>query len=95
MQENQVTPETIDKIARLNYIAQQRGQTLAQMALAWLLKDKRITSVLIGVSKVEQLEDCLQAYGRNIFAEEELEKIEHILAYKGSHFEKADQQVNR
>jgi len=79
LQESQVTPETIDKIAKLNQLAQERGQTLAQMALSWLLKDKRITSVLIGVSKVEQLEDCLQAYTRIIFSEEELNRIEKIL----------------
>lgn len=79
LQENQVTPETVDKIAKLNQLAQERGQTLAQMALSWLLKDKRITSVLIGVSKVEQLEDCLQSYNRTKFSEEELDKIENIL----------------
>jgi L-glyceraldehyde 3-phosphate reductase len=79
LQENQVTPETVDKIARLNYIAQERGQTLAQMALSWLLKDDRITSVLIGVSKLEQLEDCLESYSRTIFTQEELDRIEHIL----------------
>jgi L-glyceraldehyde 3-phosphate reductase len=79
LQENQVTPQTIDKIAKLNQLAQERGQTLAQMALSWLLKDKRITSVLIGVSKVEQLEDCVQAYTRTIFSETELNRIEEIL----------------
>jgi L-glyceraldehyde 3-phosphate reductase len=79
LQENQVTPETVDKIAKLNYIAQERGQTLAQMALSWLLKDDRITSVLIGVSKAEQLEDCLQSYSRTIFSHEEIGKIEDIL----------------
>lgn len=79
LQENQVTPDTIDKIAKLNQLAIQRGQTLAQMALSWLLKDKRITSVLIGVSKVEQLEDCLQSYSRTIFSSEELDMIETIL----------------
>ncbi|MDB5246248.1 MAG: L-glyceraldehyde 3-phosphate reductase [Segetibacter sp.] len=82
LQENQVNPGTIDKIAKLNQIAQERGQTLAQMALSWLLKDKRITSVLIGVSKVEQLEDCLQSYSRVIFSNDELSKIENILNSK-------------
>jgi L-glyceraldehyde 3-phosphate reductase len=80
LQQNQVTPETLDKIAKLNYVAQERGQTLAQMALSWLLKDNRITSVLIGVSKVEQLEDCLESYSRTIFSGEELDRIENILA---------------
>ena len=79
LQESQVTPETVNKIARLNQVAQERGQTLAQMALSWLMKDKRITSVLIGVSKVEQLEDCLESYKRTAFADDELHKIETIL----------------
>lgn len=79
LQENQITPETIDKIAKLNKVAQDRGQTLAQMALSWLLKDKRITSVLIGVSKVQQLEDCLESYSRTIFTSDELARIETIL----------------
>lgn len=80
LKESQVTAEVIDKIAKLSYVAHQRGQTLAQMALSWLLKDDRITSVLIGVSKVEQLQDCLQAYSRAIFSSGELTKIENILA---------------
>ena len=80
LKESQVNPETIHKIYQLNDLAQSRGQTLAQMALSWLLKDKRITSVLIGVSKVEQLEDCLQSYTRTTFSNEELGKIEIILA---------------
>ena len=79
LQQSQVTPETVDKIAKLNRIAQDRGQTLAQMALSWLLKDRRITSVLIGVSKISQLEDCLQAYTRTIFSSDELESIDTIL----------------
>lgn len=79
LQESQITPETIDKIAKLNKLAEERGQTLAQMALSWLLKDRRITSVLIGVSKTEQLEDCLQAYTRTIFSDDELQRIEQIL----------------
>lgn len=79
LQESQVNPDTINKIAKLNQIAKERGQTLAQMALSWLMKDKRITSVLIGVSKVEQLEDCLQSFTRTVFSAEELDRIEDIL----------------
>ena len=79
LQEGQVTQEAVEKAKRLNEVAQQRGQTLAQLALAWLLKDKRITSVLIGVSKMSQLEDCLGAMGNTSFADEELAKIEDIL----------------
>jgi L-glyceraldehyde 3-phosphate reductase len=79
LQENQVTPEAVAKAQQLNEVAQQRGQTLAQMAIAWLLKDPRITSVLIGVSKRQQLQDCLKALDNKAFAEEELNKIEEIL----------------
>lgn len=79
LQEAQVTHEAVTKAQKLNEIAQQRGQTLAQMALAWLLKDPRITSVLIGVSKLQQLEDCLKAIDNTTFSSEELGKIEEIL----------------
>ncbi len=79
LQESQVTEETVDKIKRLNQLAQERGQTLAQMALAWLLKDKRITSVLIGVSKLQQLHDCLECLSNTNFNSEELNRIEDIL----------------
>lgn len=75
---HQVEP-AIAKVVRLNEIALERGQTLAQMALAWILKDKRITSVLIGASSVKQLEDCAGLTVRADFAAEELEKIELIL----------------
>ncbi len=79
LQEGQVTHEAVAKAQKLNEVAQQRGQTLAQLALAWLLKDQRITSVLIGVSKLQQLEDCLKAIDNTTFSKEELNKIEEIL----------------
>ena len=79
LQEGQVTPAAVAKAQKLNDIAQQRGQTLAQMALAWLLKDGRITSVLIGVSKLQQLQDCLGAIDNTTFSNEELNTIEEIL----------------
>nr|MBA2760926.1 aldo/keto reductase [Segetibacter sp.] len=79
LQESQVNEETVDKIKRLNQLAQERGQTLAQMSLAWLLKDKRITSVLIGASKLLQLQDCLQCLSNTQFSSEELNRIEDIL----------------
>ncbi len=60
-------------------MAEERGQTLAQMALAWILKDPRVTSVLIGVSKMQQLQDCLRAIDNTTFSAEELDKIEGIL----------------
>lgn len=79
LQESQVTDEVIGKIKQLNALAEQRGQTLAQMALAWLLKDHRVTSVLIGASKPEQLADSLKALDKINFAADELDKIEAIL----------------
>jgi L-glyceraldehyde 3-phosphate reductase len=79
LQESQVTDEVIGKIKQLNILAEQRGQTLAQMALAWLLKDTRVTSVLIGASKPEQLADSLKALDNIDFSADELEKIEAIL----------------
>jgi L-glyceraldehyde 3-phosphate reductase len=79
LQTDQVTDEVITKIKALNDLAVQRGQTLAQMALAWLLKDNRVTSVLIGASKPEQLADSLKALDNVNFSADELAKIEGIL----------------
>jgi L-glyceraldehyde 3-phosphate reductase len=67
------------QIKKLNEIAVQRGQSLAQMAIAWLLKDKRITSILVGASSVAQLENNLGALGNKKFSKEELEAIEAVL----------------
>ncbi|NBB21053.1 L-glyceraldehyde 3-phosphate reductase [Runella sp. CRIBMP] len=77
---SQITPETLQKIEKLNALALERGQTLAQMALAWLLKDPRITSVLIGASRVSQLKDSLKCLENQHFSAEELSKIEGILS---------------
>ena len=74
----QVAP-ALEKVKELNKIALQRGQSLAQMAIAWLLKDQRVTSVLIGASSVKQLADNLQAQKNLYFSKEELNKIEAIL----------------
>jgi L-glyceraldehyde 3-phosphate reductase len=79
LQEKEVTPEKLKKVRLLNELAIKRDQTLAQMALAWILKDKRITSVLIGVSKPEQVTDSLQCFRNTWFSEEELAAIEEIL----------------
>lgn len=75
----QLAPEKLAKIQALNQIALQRGQSLAQMAIAWLLKDPRITSVLIGVSKAEQLDDNVAAVKNSNFSASELSAIESIL----------------
>jgi len=74
----QVAP-ALDKVKELNKIALQRGQSLAQMAIAWLLKDPRVTSVLIGASSVKQLADNLQAQTNLHFSKDELNSIEAIL----------------
>ncbi|MDO1445088.1 L-glyceraldehyde 3-phosphate reductase [Rhodocytophaga aerolata] len=79
LQENQVSEDKLMKVGKLNELALERGQTLAQMALAWLLKDPRITSVLIGASKPEQLADSLQCLNNTRFSPEELTRIEGIL----------------
>ena len=70
LQREQVTDEVVAKIRQLNELAGKRGQTLAEMALAWLLKDERVTSVLIGASSVAQLMDNLKALGNITFSEE-------------------------
>lgn len=77
--ENQLTPERLSQIKQLNDLAQARQQSLAQMALAWVLKDERVTSVLIGASKPEQLTDSLHCLNNLHFSTEELTSIEQIL----------------
>ncbi len=79
LKKEQITPQYIAKIKKLNEIASGRGQKLAQMALAWLLKDKRVSSVLIGASSVQQLNDNLACLHNLDFSSEELKKIEEIL----------------
>ncbi len=76
---SQITAEILDKIGKLNSLAQLRNQSLAQMALAWILKDERITSVLVGASKPQQLIDSIACLGNLNFSEEELNNIETIL----------------
>jgi L-glyceraldehyde 3-phosphate reductase len=79
LQANEVTPEKIEQVKKLNTLAEQRGQSLAQMAIAWLLKDKRITTVLIGASSVKQLDDNIDTLNTLSFSSEELSAIEKIL----------------
>ncbi|BDX39020.1 glyceraldehyde 3-phosphate reductase [Tenuifilaceae bacterium CYCD] len=76
---DQITNELLNKINQLNSIALNRNQTLAQMAIAWLLNKPQLTSVLIGVSKESQLNDCLQALNNLNFSNEELVNIEQTL----------------
>jgi L-glyceraldehyde 3-phosphate reductase len=82
LQTNQITPERIEQIGQLNQLALQRNQTLAQMALAWLMKDERVTSVLIGASKPEQLADSLKCLVNTCFTADELNQVETILQNK-------------
>jgi L-glyceraldehyde 3-phosphate reductase len=75
----QLTPEKLEKVRRLNEIALRRGQTLAQLSLTWVLRNPEVTSVLIGASKVSQVEDAVGMLKHPPLAEEELREIEQIL----------------
>jgi len=77
--ESQVTPEVLEKVKKLNDIAKNRNQSLAQMALAWILKDKRITSVILGASKIKQVTEGVEAIKNIEFTKEELDTINGIL----------------
>lgn len=79
LNEGSITPERIAKVKQLNEIAQARGQSLAQMALAWVLRGGRITTVLIGASKVSQIDDNVATVNNLEFSQEELARIEDIL----------------
>ncbi len=79
IEEDQVSEDKISKVRQLNKLAEARGQGLAQMALAWLLKDKRITTVLIGASKPEQVLDSIGCLENSSFTEAELASINVIL----------------
>ena len=74
-----LTPEFIQKLRSLNELAQSRGQSLAQMALAWNLKDDLVTSVIIGASSTAQIDDNLNAIRNTVFTKEELDKINEII----------------
>jgi len=79
LQSKEITEDKLDKIRKLNEVAKNRNQSLAQMALSWLLKDKRITSVLIGASSVAQLDNNLEALLKPDYSKDELTAIESIL----------------
>ena len=74
-----VKPEVIAKVRALGEIADARGQSIAQLALAWVLRDARVTTALIGASKINQLEECVAAAANTSFDSEEIHKIEEIL----------------
>ncbi len=80
LKQSDITPEKLNQISRLNDLAQQRGQTLAEMALAWVLHHQGVTSVIVGASSVAQLKDNIQTLDSNTsFSVEELDMIENIL----------------
>lgn len=76
----QLTPEKMEKVRQLNELAQQRGQKLSQMALAWVLRGGRVTSVLIGASKISQIDDAITMLNQGEFSQGELDRIDAILA---------------
>ncbi|WP_425236574.1 L-glyceraldehyde 3-phosphate reductase [Ulvibacterium sp.] len=80
LQKEKITAELVDKVQRLNAIAKERGQSMAQMAIAWLLKDERITSVLVGVSSSKQMLDNVRTTENLEFSQEELSEIEKIIS---------------
>jgi len=75
-----LSDEQLEKIKQLNQLAEERGQTLAQMAIAWILRRPEVTTVLVGASRVSQLDNSLAALGCTGFSEDELKKIDEILA---------------
>lgn len=79
LNENQLTPEKMAKVQQLQALAQQRGQKLAQMALRWVLRDMRVTSVLIGVSKTAQIDDAVDMLSQPELTADEIAAIEQIL----------------
>ena len=78
LKESSLTKEKLSKIERLNELAGKRGQTLAQMALSWVLKDGAVTSVLVGASRPSQILDNIKALENTSFTEEELKIIDRI-----------------
>lgn len=83
LRREQVTDELVGQVRQLNDLAKARGQTLAQMAIAWVLRHPEMTSALIGASKVSQIDDAVGALANLDFSLEELNKIEGILGNKG------------
>jgi L-glyceraldehyde 3-phosphate reductase len=82
LKKKDIDESTLAKIRALNEIAAQRGQTLAEMAVAWVLRDQRVTSALVGTSKVSQVDDNVAALKNLKFSAEELRNIDGVLAGK-------------
>ncbi len=75
-----ITPELVDKLKKLNNLAAERGQSLAQMAISWVLNNKTVTSAVIGASRLAQIVDCVQAADKTNFTSDELSRIDTIIA---------------
>lgn len=82
LNKNNITEDLINKIKKLNEIAQRRGQTMAQMALSWVLRDGKVTSAIIGASRKEQITENIKALDNLSFTKEELKEIDDILSIK-------------
>lgn len=78
LHKSDVTPERLNQITELNKLAKERGQTLAQLALSWILKDDSVTSVLIGASRPSQITDCIRCIENTKFTADELNRINKI-----------------
>ncbi|HOS03478.1 MAG TPA: aldo/keto reductase, partial [Candidatus Hydrogenedentes bacterium] len=72
------TPEAVDKVRAIAKLAAERGQTMAQLAIAWTLRDPRVTSALIGARTPQQIIDCVGALANTSFSEEELARIDAV-----------------
>ena len=80
LKKESITPEKLDKVRRLNEAARSRGQTLAEMAIAWTLRRATVTSAILGASKVSQIEDVVRGLSNLAFSEAELKAIDTVLA---------------
>jgi L-glyceraldehyde 3-phosphate reductase len=83
LKRDHITEDKRAKVAALNSLAKQRGQTLAQLALAWVLRRPTVTSALIGASRVGQIDDCVGALENRDISREEVDAIDNILAATG------------
>lgn len=79
LHERDITPDLVEKLKKLDIIARRRNQTISQMALAWVLRNPKMTSTLIGISKIEQLKENLDALNNLEFSEEEIKEIDEIV----------------
>ncbi len=83
LEQTLISEENLERVRALNTIAQERGQSLAQLALAWVLRDSRLTSTLVGASSVRQLEDNVAAVARLDFSDDELAAIDQYAVDSG------------